>query len=52
MKPEVTIPISVHSDAVDGNGTLSGVGVVDDQVPGTYTLTFDYAIVTATPPPP
>ena len=30
------------SDAVDGNGTLTGVGVVDDQVPGTYTLTFDY----------
>ena len=30
------------SDAVDGNGTLTGVGEVDDEVPGTYTLTFDY----------
>ena len=29
-------------DAVDGNGTITGVGEVDDQVPGTYTLTFDY----------
>ena len=38
------IPIwgATWSDAVDGNGTLTGVGVVDDQVPGTYTLTFDY----------
>ena len=27
---------------MDGNGTLFGVDVVDDQVPGTYTITFDY----------
>ena len=27
---------------MDGNGTLTGVGVVDDEMPGTYTLTFDY----------
>ena len=33
---------AIWSDAVDGNGTLTGVGEVDDQVPGTYTITFDY----------
>ena len=25
---------AIWSDAVDGNGTLTGVGEVDDQVPG------------------
>ena len=40
------------SDAVDGNGTLTGVGEVDDQVPGTYTLSFDYTDSKAMPPPP
>ena len=40
------------SDAVDGNGTLTGVGEVDDQVPGTYTLTFDYTDRTAMTPRP
>ena len=34
MRPEATTPIWERpSDAVDGNGTITGVGVVDDEVP-------------------
>ena len=36
---EVITPIWEPGDAVDGNGTLTGVGVVDDEVPGTFDYT-------------
>ena len=35
------VSVATWSDAVEGNGTLAGF-VVDDQVHGTCTLTFDY----------